>query len=124
MNNYKSIIVKEKSKKLQMGGELDTHIFPLSFLTAGAIIPAISSVFSPQGTAIELSSTGADLNDLIMVTDIPGNFELIQKHFKYKFKCIVLLRNLMDVLQVICNGIQKILVHFPTNIIVKMMKKN
>ena len=27
-----------------------------------------------------------------------GNFELMQKHFKYDFKCIVLLRDLMDVL--------------------------
>ena len=28
----------------------------------------------------------------------PGNFELMQKHFKKPFKCIVLLRDLMDVL--------------------------
>ena len=28
----------------------------------------------------------------------PGNFELIKKHFKRPFKCIVLLRDLMDVL--------------------------
>ena len=28
----------------------------------------------------------------------PGNFELMQKHFKHGFKCIVLLRDLMDVL--------------------------
>ena len=28
----------------------------------------------------------------------PGNFELMQKHFKRPFKCIVLLRDLMDVL--------------------------
>ena len=28
----------------------------------------------------------------------PGNFSLMQKHFKRPFKCIVLLRNLMDVL--------------------------
>ena len=28
----------------------------------------------------------------------PGNFALMQKHFKRPFKCIVLLRNLMDVL--------------------------
>ena len=27
-----------------------------------------------------------------------GNFALMQKHFKRPFKCIVLLRNLMDVL--------------------------
>ena len=33
----------------------------------------------------------------VMLSGNPGNFELIQKHFKYKFKCIVLLRNLMDV---------------------------
>ena len=34
----------------------------------------------------------------VMLSGNPGNFELMQKHFKYKFKCIVLLRNLMDVL--------------------------
>jgi len=28
----------------------------------------------------------------------PGSFQLMQKHFKYGFKCIVLLRDLMDVL--------------------------
>ena len=28
----------------------------------------------------------------------PGNFEVMQKHFKRPFKCIVLLRDLMDVL--------------------------
>ena len=28
----------------------------------------------------------------------PGNFALMQKHFKKPFKCIVLLRDLMDVL--------------------------
>ena len=27
-----------------------------------------------------------------------GNFSLVQKHFKHSFKCIVLLRNVMDVL--------------------------
>mgnify|MGYP003150792413 CR=1 FL=1 len=34
----------------------------------------------------------------IMVSGNPGNFELMQKHFKPGFKCIVLLRDLMDVL--------------------------
>ena len=29
---------------------------------------------------------------------LKGNFELMQKHFKHSFKCIVLLRDLMDVL--------------------------
>ena len=33
----------------------------------------------------------------VMLSGNPGNFELIKKHFKYKFKCIVLLRDLMDV---------------------------
>ena len=28
----------------------------------------------------------------------PGNFQLMQKHFKHPFKCIVILRDLMDVL--------------------------
>ena len=65
------VIVKVKTEQLQMGGELDTHIFRLSFLNASAVLPALSAVFSPQGTAVELSSTGSDVNDLIMVTDIP-----------------------------------------------------
>ena len=34
----------------------------------------------------------------IMVSGNPENFELMQKHFKHGFKCIVLLRDLMDVL--------------------------
>ena len=34
----------------------------------------------------------------VMLSGNPGNFELIKKHFKHKFKCIVLLRDLMDVL--------------------------
>ena len=33
-----------------------------------------------------------------LTSDNPGNFELMQKHFKPRFKCIVLLRDLMDVL--------------------------
>ena len=73
------IIVKVKEDKLQMVGELDTHIFPLSYLSAGAVLPALSAVFSPEGSAVELSSSGSEINDLIMVTDIPGNFEVIEK---------------------------------------------
>ena len=34
----------------------------------------------------------------VLISGKPGNFELIKKHFKYEFKCIVLLRDLMDVL--------------------------
>jgi len=33
----------------------------------------------------------------VMLSGNPGNFELMKKHFKPGFKCIVLLRNLMDV---------------------------
>ena len=34
----------------------------------------------------------------VMLSGNPGNFELMRKHFKKPFKCIVLLRDLMDVL--------------------------
>jgi len=34
----------------------------------------------------------------VMTSGNPGNFELMQKHFKHNFKCIILLRDLMDVL--------------------------
>ena len=34
----------------------------------------------------------------VMLNGNPGNFELMKKHFKPGFKCIVLLRDLMDVL--------------------------
>ncbi len=34
----------------------------------------------------------------VMLSGNPGNFELMQKHFKPGFKCIILLRDLMDVL--------------------------
>jgi sulfotransferase len=33
----------------------------------------------------------------VMLSGNPGNFELMQKHFKPGFKCIILLRDLMDV---------------------------
>ena len=33
----------------------------------------------------------------VLTSDNPGNFELMQKHFKPGFKCIVLLRDLMEV---------------------------
>jgi len=33
----------------------------------------------------------------VLTSSNPGNFELMQKHFKHGFKCIVLLRDLMDV---------------------------
>jgi sulfotransferase len=33
----------------------------------------------------------------VMISGTPGNFELMQKHFKSGFKCIILLRDLMDV---------------------------
>ena len=33
----------------------------------------------------------------VLTSGTPGNFELIKKHFKYGFKCIVLLRDLIDV---------------------------
>ena len=33
------VIVKVKTEQLQMGGELDTHIFRLSFLNASAVLP-------------------------------------------------------------------------------------
>ena len=33
----------------------------------------------------------------VLTSNNPGNFELMQKHFKPSFKCIVLLRDLMDV---------------------------
>ena len=34
----------------------------------------------------------------VMLSGNPGNFELMQKHFKKPFKCIVILRDLIDVL--------------------------
>ena len=34
----------------------------------------------------------------VMINGNPGNFELMKKHFKGSFKCIVLLRDLMEVL--------------------------
>jgi len=33
----------------------------------------------------------------VMISGNPGNFELIKKHYKHPFKCIVLLRDLMEV---------------------------
>jgi len=51
-----------------------------------------------------------------------GNLYLMQKHFKRPFKCIVLLRDTVDVLASYMNGIQKILMHLLTNLQIQMKK--
>ena len=76
------VIVKKDNAEIQLGGELDTHIFQLHFLNTPAVVPAVSALFSPKGSAVELSSTGSSVNDLLMVTDIPGNFEKIERVIK------------------------------------------
>tara|TARA_R110000764_G_scaffold192103_1_gene277324 strand:+ start:1065 stop:1433 length:369 start_codon:yes stop_codon:yes gene_type:complete len=55
---------------------------------------------------------------------LKGNLELIQKHFKRPFKCVVLLRNLIDVLASYMQWYTENPDAFPNRYNLKPMKKN
>ena len=78
------LLVKEADGDIKHSAELETRIFQLYFLDAAMVITALSEVFTSQGKAVPLSSASAiggeaAGNDLIMVTDVPTNFELIER---------------------------------------------
>ena len=78
------LLVKAAEGDIKHNAELETRIFQLYFLDASMIITALAEIFTSQGKAVPLSSASAiggeaAGNDLIMVTDVPTNFELIER---------------------------------------------
>jgi len=78
------LLVKTAAGEITHSAELETRIFQLYFLDAGMIITALTEIFTSQGKAVPLSSASAIGGeaagmDLIMVTDVPTNFELIER---------------------------------------------
>jgi len=78
------LLIKSAEGEITHSAELETRIFQLYFLDATMIITALDEVFTSQGKAVPLSSASAiggeaAGNDLIMVTDVPTNFELIER---------------------------------------------
>ena len=78
------LLVKPAEGEITHSAELDTRIFQLYFLDADMVITALTEVFTSQGKAVPLSSASAiggeaAGNDLLMVTDVPTNFELIER---------------------------------------------
>ena len=78
------LLVKAVEGDIKHSAELETRIFQLYFLDASMIVTALGEIFTSQGKAIPLSSASviggeAAGSDLIMVTDVPTNFELIER---------------------------------------------
>jgi len=78
------LLVKAAEGGITHSAELETRIFQLYFLDASMIITALTEIFTSQGKAVPLSSASAiggeaAGSDLIMVTDVPDNFELIER---------------------------------------------
>jgi len=78
------LLVKAAAGEITHSAELETRIFQLYFLNADMVITALTEVFTSQGKAVPLSSASAiggeaAGNDLLMVTDVPTNFELIER---------------------------------------------
>jgi len=78
------LLVKTAEGDIKHSAELETRIFQLYFLDASMIVTALEEIFTSQGKAVPLSSASAiggeaAGNDLIMVTDVPTNFELIER---------------------------------------------
>ena len=78
------LLVKPAEGDITHSAELETRIFQLYFLDAEMVITALTEIFTSQGKAVPLSSASAIGGeaagmDLIMVTDVPTNFELIER---------------------------------------------
>ena len=78
------LLVKVAEGDIKHSAELETRIFQLYFLDAAMVVTALGEVFTSQGKAVPLSSASAiggeaAGNDLVMVTDVPTNFELIER---------------------------------------------
>jgi len=77
------IIVQPMKTKQVLSGELRTQMFRLNYITGSLISDAVSEVLTPRGKLKALSSTAASNieageKDILLVTDIPTNFSLIE----------------------------------------------
>lgn len=77
------IIVQPMKTKQVLSGELRTQMFRLNYITGSLISDAVSEVLTSRGKLKALSSTAASNieageKDLLLVTDIPTNFSLIE----------------------------------------------
>ena len=89
VNNYEwfmqdnIIVVQPMTTKQTMSGELTTRMFRLNYITGTMISEAVKEVLTPRGKIKALSSTASTNvepgeKDILMVTDIPANFALIE----------------------------------------------
>ena len=89
VNNYEwfmqdnIIVVQPMTTKQTMSGELTTRMFRLNYTTGTMISEAVKEVLTPRGKIKALSSTASTKvepgeKDILMVTDIPTNFALIE----------------------------------------------
>lgn len=77
------IIVQPMKTKQVLSGELRTQMFRLNYITGSLISDAVSEVLTSRGKLKALSSTAASNieageKDILLVTDIPTNFSLIE----------------------------------------------
>ncbi len=78
------IIIKPSSPESQLSGELDTQIYRLRFVHGSIITEALQEVLTDRGKVKSLSSSQSldyefEIDDIVMVTDIPSNFALIDR---------------------------------------------
>ncbi len=78
------IIIKPSSPESQLSGELDTQIYRLRFVHGAIITEALGEVLTDRGKVKSLSSSQSldyefEIDDIVMVTDIPSNFALIDR---------------------------------------------
>jgi len=78
------LLVKKAEGDIKHSAELETRIFQLYFLDAAVVVTALGEIFTSRGKAVPLSSASAiggeaAGDDLVMVTDVPTNFELIER---------------------------------------------
>ena len=89
VNNYEwfiqdnIIIVQPMKTKQVLSGELRTQMFRLNYITGSLISDAVEEVLTPRGKLKALSSTAssnieAGEKDILLVTDVPNNFSLIE----------------------------------------------
>lgn len=77
------IIVQPMKTKQILSGELRTQMFRLNYITGNLISDAVKEVLTSRGKLKALSSTAtsnveAGEKDILLVTDVPNNFSLIE----------------------------------------------
>ena len=81
------IIVQPMTSQRVMSGELTTRIYRLSYIKGTTATAAVQEALTGRGKIKALSSTQSTEDsggeqDILMVTDIPGNFDLIDSIIK------------------------------------------